>query len=138
MSDYYKASSGLEARSVIEAWQLTFNLGCVVKYICRAGDKGGESRESDLQKALDYVDFEIDFYDRVLNEEQEISLYARAPVPLNILPSKVGESWGLNSQLIDALSLVFEASLAFRENDFEVALERLESLVPILVRVKNG
>lgn len=45
-----------EAIKVIEAWGLGFHLGNAVKYICRAGQKGGPDEElRDLQKARWYV-----------------------------------------------------------------------------------
>ena len=43
-----------EAINVIEAWGLGFNLGNAVKYICRAGLKGGV--REDLEKARWYID----------------------------------------------------------------------------------
>ncbi len=46
-----------EAIKVIEAWELGFNLGNVVKYIGRAGKKG--SRLDDLKKAQWYLNREI-------------------------------------------------------------------------------
>lgn len=44
---------------LINAQGLNFNLGNVVKYACRAGKKDGESAEKDLNKALDYIKFEL-------------------------------------------------------------------------------
>lgn len=49
---------GIEAIDAIEAWELGFNLGNVVKYVARCGHKG-EALE-DLQKARWYLDREID------------------------------------------------------------------------------
>ena len=46
-----------EAIKVIEAWNLGFNLGNVVKYISRAGKKNNEIE--DLEKALWYLQREI-------------------------------------------------------------------------------
>lgn len=46
-----------EAIKVIEAWELGFNLGNVIKYISRAGKKG--SRLDDLKKAQWYLNREI-------------------------------------------------------------------------------
>lgn len=51
---------------LINAQNLNFNLGNVVKYVCRAGKKKGESTLSDLYKAKDYINFEIG---RVKNEQ---------------------------------------------------------------------
>jgi hypothetical protein len=39
---------------------LNFNLGNVVKYVCRAGKKQGENVLSDLEKAKNYINYEIE------------------------------------------------------------------------------
>lgn len=49
--------SAIEPIQAIEAWQLGFHLGCVVKYVCRAGRKG--DKVEDLRKARWYLDREI-------------------------------------------------------------------------------
>jgi hypothetical protein len=49
--------SAIEPIDVIEAWQLGFHLGNVLKYLARAGRKG--SRIDDLKKARWYLDREI-------------------------------------------------------------------------------
>ena len=45
---------------LINAQNLNFNLGNVVKYVCRAGKKEGENILSDLEKAKNYIEFEIE------------------------------------------------------------------------------
>ena len=45
---------------LIDAQNLNFNLGNVVKYVCRAGKKKGENVLSDLEKAKNYINFEIE------------------------------------------------------------------------------
>lgn len=47
-----------EAIKVIEAWQLDFHLGNVVKYISRAGKKGAAKK--DLEKAMWYLNRAIE------------------------------------------------------------------------------
>jgi DnaJ-class molecular chaperone len=49
--------SAIEPIDVIEAWQLGFHLGNVLKYVARAGRK--ESKLDDLKKARWYLDREI-------------------------------------------------------------------------------
>ena len=44
---------------LINAQNLNFNLGNVVKYVCREGKKQGESNLKDLMKAKDYINYEI-------------------------------------------------------------------------------
>lgn len=45
-----------ESIKVIEAWELNFHLGNVVKYISRAGKKDKTKLNEDLQKAKWYLD----------------------------------------------------------------------------------
>lgn len=66
--DYYK-SNGVETIDVIEAFDLNFNLGNVIKYVLRAGKKEGEEKEKDLNKALFYIGREIKREDDVVIEE---------------------------------------------------------------------
>jgi len=48
-----------EAINVIEAWNLCFSLGNVVKYISRAGKKDPEREIEDLEKAKWYLERHI-------------------------------------------------------------------------------
>ena len=48
-----------EAIKVIEAWDLGFNLGNLVKYVSRAGKKDSSMELQDLEKAKWYLDREI-------------------------------------------------------------------------------
>ena len=45
---------------LINTQDLNFNLGNVVKYVCRAGKKQGENILNDLEKAKDFINFEIE------------------------------------------------------------------------------
>ena len=56
---YGGAGNPYEAIKVIEAWDLGFCLGNVVKYISRAGKKPGEAVLKDLKKARWYLEREI-------------------------------------------------------------------------------
>ena len=56
--DYYE-SDGIEVFDVIEAFDLNFNLGNVIKYICRAGRKTFDPLP-DLRKACTYLEREIE------------------------------------------------------------------------------
>ena len=59
-SHYGGKDNPYEAIKVIDAWNLDFCLGNVVKYISRAGKKGNNSKEQDLKKALWYLEHEIE------------------------------------------------------------------------------
>jgi hypothetical protein len=57
---HYGGDTPYEAIKVIKAWGLGFSLGNAVKYISRAGKKGGkDKRLEDLRKALWYLEDEI-------------------------------------------------------------------------------
>jgi hypothetical protein len=58
MNGRHYVRGGIESIEVIEAWQLGFCLGNVVKYISRAGVKSDNILE-DLKKARWYLDREI-------------------------------------------------------------------------------
>lgn len=45
----------IEVIEFIEAWNLNFHLGNVVKYICRAGRKDPTTEIEDLKKAMFYL-----------------------------------------------------------------------------------
>lgn len=47
---------GIEVIDAIEAWELGFHLGNVVKYIARAGKKDKETELEDLRKAQWYLE----------------------------------------------------------------------------------
>ena len=51
---HYKLPNGLEANQV--TMHFGFNEGNVIKYVWRAGRKGGESKLDDLRKAKWYLD----------------------------------------------------------------------------------
>jgi hypothetical protein len=56
-SHYGGEGNAYEAICVVEAWDLNFRLGNVLKYIARAGKKGDALE--DLKKARWYLDREI-------------------------------------------------------------------------------
>ena len=58
--EYYGGDTVYEAIKVIEAWQLNFNLGNAVKYISRAGKKDKSKEIQDLQKAVWYIERQIE------------------------------------------------------------------------------
>ena len=56
---YGGAENPYEAIKVIEAWELGFCLGNAVKYIARAGKKQPEKHVEDLEKAVWYINRQI-------------------------------------------------------------------------------
>ena len=61
-------------RGAIEVWDfirdqsLNYHLGNAIKYICRAGYKSSESKETDLKKAIHYLENEL--YHTTLQESK--------------------------------------------------------------------
>lgn len=58
-SEYYNNGPYAPVK-VIDAYDLNFDLGCVIKYVLRAGTKPGEAKLKDLKKAYDYLGHEIE------------------------------------------------------------------------------
>ena len=56
---HYDNKQGYDVIDISKHYNLNFNRGNVVKYICRAGKKDNELQ--DLKKALDYLQREIKF-----------------------------------------------------------------------------
>ena len=54
---YYAFPNGVEAEDICR--YLPFNLGNVVKYVCRVGRKDATKKIEDLEKAKDYLENEI-------------------------------------------------------------------------------
>jgi hypothetical protein len=52
-------SGKIEVISAIEDWELGFSLGNAIKYIARAGKKSPETYTQDLEKALWYINREL-------------------------------------------------------------------------------
>ena len=52
--DHYQLGS-IEVWDFIVDQDMDYLLGNVIKYVCRAGAKPGESREDDLRKAIAYL-----------------------------------------------------------------------------------
>lgn len=58
---YYGGKDNVyEAIKVIQAHDLNFCLGNAIKYVLRAGKKDSDTRIKDLQKAIEYLQFEIE------------------------------------------------------------------------------
>ena len=55
---YAQHPAGIECIDVVE--HFGFNLGNVIKYVWRSGLKPGEATEKDLQKAMWYLEREIE------------------------------------------------------------------------------
>lgn len=60
-SHYGGKDNPYEVIKVIRAWDMGFNLGNSLKYIARAGKKHPDKHIEDLEKALWYLQDEIDF-----------------------------------------------------------------------------
>ena len=63
---HYKGT--IQPIELINAQNLNFNLGNVVKYVCRAGKKKGENVLSDLEKAKNYINYEIERVTKWIND----------------------------------------------------------------------
>ncbi len=60
--DYY-ISGDVQVRDFIKGYGFDFCLGNVIKYISRAGKKPSNEYHDDLEKALNYLKYEINYED---------------------------------------------------------------------------
>lgn len=68
---HYTEGRKYEPKDVIRDWGLNYNLGCVVKYISRAGRK--DDILLDLYKARKYLEFEIEAICKEREPEEDLS-----------------------------------------------------------------
>lgn len=57
--EHYKTDNNIDVIDFCKIYNLNFNRGNIVKYVCRAGKKDDEIK--DLKKALDYLQREIKY-----------------------------------------------------------------------------
>ena len=67
---YYSAGS-IEVLDVITAFNLNFNTGNAIKYVCRCGHKPGADKITDLRKAVFYLNREIEDAEKRRNRQNE-------------------------------------------------------------------
>lgn len=63
---HYENNKGYDVIDFIKDYNLNFNRGNVCKYLARAGKKDNELQ--DLRKALDYLQREIEHYEKLQTE----------------------------------------------------------------------
>ena len=69
---HYEATGEYDLIDIISDYKLNFNRGNVLKYIVRAGRKDDELQ--DLNKALDYIQREIQYVRELRDKELEKTL----------------------------------------------------------------
>jgi hypothetical protein len=80
--EYYRRG-GIEVWSFIRDQGLNFHLGNAIKYICRAGYKGGQAKKcEDLEKAIHYLQNE-------LHHEENILIGSGEGIPIQVQPKKL-------------------------------------------------
>ena len=74
---HYRSNNGIQCIDVIEAWELNYHRGNIIKYLLRAGKKHLETEIEDLCKARWYLDREI----ARLQDPRSSATVADAPPP---------------------------------------------------------
>lgn len=82
-----------EAIKVIEAWELNFCLGNVLKYISRAGKKENNSSLQDLKKAQWYLQREISKYAQIPEDPYIEAKRSLGCIPTSFQPLKLKEEY---------------------------------------------
>ena len=63
MTPKHYETKSIDVIDICKLYNLNFNKGNVLKYICRSGKKDNEL--DDLKKALDYISREIDYINKL-------------------------------------------------------------------------
>lgn len=99
---HYTEGRTYEPKDVISEYELNYYMGCVVKYISRAGRKDGASRIEDLEKARQYAVFE-------LNRLKEIDREMFAGYNnVEEEAAKISKDWELSEFLEEAFKPIIE------------------------------
>ena len=70
MTPHYNSNiKGIDVISFSQAYDLNFNKGNIVKYLVRAGKKPGNSELKDLEKAMSYLEAELNYVKEKLKLE---------------------------------------------------------------------
>lgn len=94
-----------EAILVIEAWDAGFCLGNALKYIARAGKKGGEHVAYDLGKAVWYLNRVVS---RGARSRDHVTPFVRRTIPASMNADAVIAAWGLEPPLAAVLSAIYD------------------------------
>lgn len=94
--DHY-GSGVYEAIKIINSYNLNFNLGNAVKYILRAGKKDNNPMVSDLKKAVDYLQYEIE---RITEPEEEQCNPVKLHYPYECVNCKHYDRYGFDMPCI--------------------------------------
>jgi len=125
MKSYYRKNSGFEAIDVILSWRMTFPTGNAIKYLCRSGLKHEETKQQDLQKALDYLIYERDDLKRLSSDNQEE----------DIRPEEVSIAWDCEKERERLFVSLKEASDLRLRGDYLSAQEKIEEAISSLQRI---
>ena len=99
---HYTEGRKYEPKDVIAKHDLNFCMGCVVKYISRAGRKEGSSRVEDLEKARQYAIFEMNRLAEI--DRQLLAGYDSAEEEA----AKISADWELSEFLEEAFKPILE------------------------------
>jgi len=64
---HYETDATYDVIDICKTYNLNFNKGNVLKYVCRAGKKDDEIK--DLRKAIDYIEREIGYLKNLVSSQ---------------------------------------------------------------------
>lgn len=111
--DYYIKGRTIEPIRIIDEWGISFELGNAIKYISRAGRKGGTRDKAidDLEKANVYLGFEEERQQRESFIEQRLVRWKTRRLRKMAPPVEaIQEDWNLLSTLVKAIDAIYNAS----------------------------
>ena len=119
-SHYGGAENEHEAIKVIESWGMGWQMcaATAIKYISRAGKKGGESTVRDLKKASWYLNRIVEMG----HEPTAPMLQSKNPIS----PEHASLSWGNGMTLLDALQAIAERRIEDAAHWVDLALKTMK------------
>jgi len=115
---YGGADNPYEAIKVIEACNCGFHIGNALKYIARAGKKGGESTVKDLRKANWYLK-------RMVEKGIKNGFVRLSNNPYT--PAEVAKAWGVSERMTTVLENIWYWNIAFAVTDIEKEIQDVET-----------
>jgi hypothetical protein len=134
---YGGADDPYEAIKVIEAWGAGFNVGSALKYLRRAGRKSGESDVVDLEKALFYIQREIDLR-KGKRPAEDVAIAYRQRAEVERVGEALGLALGLSTSAQPVLVTVLDAVMRGDKKFIQDVLREIPNTEAPRVRVKKG
>lgn len=143
--NHYTQGRNIEPITIIDEWGLSFELGNAIKYISRAGRKGGTRDKAidDLDKANVYLSFEEERQQRESFIEQRLIRWKTRRLRKMAPPVEaIEEDWNLLVTLGRAVNAIYKASdyrksKIYRHVAIKIAYDYIHITIQMLIKNKE-